>query len=202
MRLIGLARYFSAKYAGNDEMESDISFGVPINAAKTRILKDKLIAIYGKLIGSIVAWPAFAKLEQELKGNAQLQEFKVTMGKFAEFIENNSLKESFGYNVKLIHELNKLRDGFQGIPRDKLFELESTIKSVQDAIWKESKRILNIHDLKGVFLDFPEDVRSKVKDLVPTWDYGPGKSPAYNKIKRRQYETPSDLIKRLMREGK
>jgi hypothetical protein len=200
MRNLGLlAAKFIAKYAISDE--PDMSFGVPINAEKTRILKDKLIAVYEKLTDGITKLPPFIKINKEMKGNAVLEELNRLITNYVSYIENHNLKEDFGFSMKIIHELNRLRNNIKGMSREKIFELENAIKSVQDTIWEEGKRILNIHDLRGTLLDFPEDVRNKVDELVPTWDFGPGKNPAYKKIKIRQYETPTDLMKRLMREN-
>lgn len=201
MKSIALARYFSAKYAENEDMAPDTSLGVPINAAKANLLKEKLILIYGKLTTGITKLPAFVQINKEMHGNPQLVELNILMTHFVKYIATHSLKDCFGYSIKLIDQLNKVRNEIRGMPREKIFELENAIKSVQDNIWEEGKRILNIHNLRGMLLDFPDDVRSKVNELVPTWDFGPGKNPAYKKVKVRQYETPQDVMKRLMREN-
>lgn len=201
MKSIGLARYFSAKYAGNEDMTPDTSLGAPVNAAKAQLLKERLILIYGKLTSGITKLPAFVQINKEMQGNQQLVELNILMTHFVKYVSGHSLKDCFGYSVKLIDQLNKVRNEVKGMPREKIFELENAIKSIQDNIWEESKRILNLHNLRGVLLDFPEDVRSKVNELVPTWDFGPGKNPAYKKINVRKYETPRDVMKRLMREN-
>lgn len=202
MRSLGLlAAKFIAKYAIASPDDPDMSFGIPINAEKTRILKDKLILVYEKLTDGITQLPAFIKINKEMKGHPALETLNTLITNYVDYIESHNLKEDFGFSVKIIHELNGLRNNIKGMPREKIFELENAIKSVQDTIWEEGKRILNIHDLRGTLLNFPEDVRNKVDELVPTWDFGPGKNPAYKKIKIRQYETPADVMKRLMREN-
>lgn len=143
--LIRLAAYFKAKYA----QKEDTSFGSPISAGKTRVLKSV-----------------------------------------------------FNYTTKLIDTLNTLKNAIVGekISREELLLLDAAIKNVQDHIWEESKRILNIHDLRGILLDFPQLEGILEKPPVPTWDFGPGKSPASKSIRRR-WDRAKDLMKRLEQEN-
>ena len=200
MKIGVLAAYFAAKYA-NENLTADTSFGVPINASKTRILKDKLILIYDKLAKDITNLPEFKKLNQELEDNLYWQEFNRLIINFVNYIELHSLKEDFSYSIKLIEVLNTLRNSLipSGMERSQIIALDYAIKGVQDTVWKESKRILNIHDLKSLILHFPElkDILGKV---VPTWDYGPGKNPAKRPIRQRRQHV-ADLIKRLEKEN-
>ncbi len=204
---LSFSRYLLTKYAGfigdrKSPIEGDSSLGAFINPDKVRVLKEKLSEAYDKLTVGITTLPAFIKINKELAGNPYLVELNELIEDFAEFVASNNLKECFTYTVRLIDALNELRDNIKNMPREKIFELENVIKSLQDTIWKEGKRILNIHDLRGLKLEFPEDVQDKFDKIVPTWDYGPGKNPAYSKIKLHRQEKPKDIIKRLMEENR
>lgn len=198
-----LSAYLLAKYGQissykNIEGEPDTSFGVAINAAKTRILKDKLILVYDKINKDITQLPAFKQINEELSDEFYFNVFLDLINNFVVNIEDNSLKDAFSYSVRMIEALNQLRNALikNKMEREKMIDLDTAIRSVQDTIWKESKRILNIHDLKGLILSFPE-LKDKINAIVPTWDYGPGKNPAAGKIRQRRRETVKDLIKRI-----
>jgi hypothetical protein len=201
MKLSALVRYLTIKYAENDQFEADTSFGVSINGAKTRILKDKLILIYDKLTKDITNLPAFIDINKKLGDNAHWLEFNRLIINFVNYIEAHDLKKGFSYSTRLIDKLNELRNALVAskIPREQMIELDIAIRGIQDDIWKESKRILNIHDLRGLELKFPE-LQGILGKVVPTWDYGPGKNPAKGLIKQRRRETVNDLLKRLQKE--
>jgi hypothetical protein len=196
--LIRLAAYFQAKYA----QKEDTSFGASISAEKTRILKDKLILTYDKLAQGITLLPAFQELNQKLAGNPMLEEFNRLIINLVNYVETRDLKSVFNYTTKLIDTLNSLKNAIIGekIPREELLLLDAAITSIQDHIWKESKRILNIHDLRGIELDFPQLEGILEKPPVPTWDFGPGKPPIKPRIRQR-WDRAKDLMKRLEKEN-
>lgn len=196
-----IAKYKYASNYKNIEGEPDTSFGVPINAAKARILKDKLILVYDKINDSITKLPEFKRINFELKDEFYLTVFNDLINNYVANIENLSLKDAFSYSIKMIESLNQLRNALitGKVEREKMIDLDFAIKSIQDTIWKESKRILNLHDLKGLMLSFPE-LKSKINTIVPTWDYGPGKNPAAGRIKQHKRETVKQLMKRLQSE--
>lgn len=201
MRCIGLGRYFQEKYAAEVE---DISFGVSINAIKTRLLKDKLILIYDKINKDITVLPEFIHINQLLEGDFYLTLFNDLVNNYVVNIENSNLKEAFSYSGRMIQALNQLRDALvkSKVDREKMYLLDNMIKSIQDTIWKESKRILNIHNLRGILIDIPE-LQNIINKIVPTWDYGPGKNPTKGLLhKRPKRENASSLIKRLLEEEK
>jgi hypothetical protein len=196
--LIRLAAYLGAKYA----QQEDISLGAPISAEKARILKDKLILIYDKLAQGITSLPAFQELNEKLAGHPMLEEFNRLIINMVNYVETRDLKSIFNYNTKLIDVLNALKNTIIGekIPREELLLLDAAIKSIQDHIWKESKRILNIHDLRGILPSFPQLEGILEKPPVPTWDFGPSpKNPAKPKIRQR-WDRAKDLMKRLEKE--
>lgn len=197
-----LAAYFLSKYSENEDLEADISFGAPISAEKTRILKDKLILVYDKLSKDITQLPTFQKINTVLSNNSFWQEFNRLIINLVNYIEYNNLKNCFNYTTKLIDELNKLRNDLisSGMKREDVLKLDLAIRDIQNTIWKESKRILNIHDLKGLELNFPE-LKGILGKVVPTWDFGPGKNPAKSRIRQRRQHI-ADLIKRLEKENK
>lgn len=219
MSMVKLADYLFVKYAA-DKIKGDISFepeeeapsterdipdtsfGVAINAEKTRILKDKLIAVYDKINKDITKLPAFKQMNEELKGDLHLIAFNDAINDLVVTIEHSNLKDGFSFSVKMIHLLNQLRRDlrFRDISKDKKIQLDYAIKNVQDTIWEESKRILNIHDLRGLELEFPE-LKGLLGKIVPTWDYGPGKSIVQKPIGQRyRQESPKNIMKRLEQE--
>lgn len=200
------------KYAGllNSIASGDTSLGGYITPEKTLILKEKLSEIYDKLIVDIKSYPALNQLILLLHGNKYLEKLNELLDNYTDFIFNNNLKECFTYSIRLIEVLNELRkDAKENMPqnsatnRNKFLTLELLIKNVQDHIWKESKRVLNMHDLTEVKeLPFAKDIVDGLNErFVPTWDYGPGKNPAYKKVKRPRQESASDIIKRLQKEN-
>jgi hypothetical protein len=219
MNIIGLAKYFISKY-GIDELSDnkpsiittpaqkpqgnphDRSFGKPINRDKARILKDKLILVYDKLNREITKLPAFQYINKALSGEHYLNVFNDLINSYVVFVENSSLYDIFSYSIRLIDALNSLRDAIvrTKISRDELIQLDMNIKSVQDTIWKQSKRILNIHDLRGLELEFPE-LKDIIDKAVPTWDFGPGKNPAKGLLRQQRRERIPSMIKRLQDKG-
>lgn len=201
MSLVRLSDYFFTKYAAT-ELEADTSFGVSISPERTRILKDKLIAVYDKLDKKITQLPSFKQLNKELEGSPYLTAFRSALGNFIHDIENSTLKEGFSYSIRIVEALNQLRTFLRSeiMEKDKKVMLDLSIKNIQDTIWKESKRILNIHDLRGLTLEYPElEGILKEQKIVPTWDYGPLKSHVKKPIKQ-QDRTVSELMKRLQKE--
>jgi hypothetical protein len=104
-RITILAAYFQAKYA----QQEDTSFGEPISAEKTRILKDKLILTYDKLAQGITLLPAFQELNTKLAGNPMLEEFNRLIINLVNYVETRDLKSVFNYTTKLIETLNVLK---------------------------------------------------------------------------------------------
>lgn len=219
MNMVKLADYLFIKYAadqikGNISFEPedeapitepsgpDTSFGIPINAEKTRILKDKLIAVYDKINKDITKLPAFKQMNEDLKDDLHLIAFNDAINDLVITIEHATLKDGFSFAVKMIHLLNQLRRDlrFRQLDKNKKIQLDLAIKNVQDTIWEESKRILNIHDLRGLELEFPE-LKGLLGEIVPTWDYGPGKSIVQKPIGQRyRQESPKNIMKRLEQE--
>lgn len=226
MGVFGLSEYFVAKYAAEEDPTSspegteeglelapelqafrghDRSFGVPINRDTTRILKDNLIKIYDKINATITQLPFYKMVNDQLKGHPYLEEFNGMINNLVVHIEKSNLKECFSYSARMINELNKLRDDVASNmkPREKAVELDEMIRRIQDHIWKESKRILNIHNLRGVLINMPE-LQGIMDTVVPTWDFGPGKNPAKGLLSKtpRNVEKPRDLRRRLLEEIK
>lgn len=199
MSQVKLSEYLFIKYAS--EEKPDMSFGKPITPEKTRILKDKIILVYDKLNEDITRLPEFIELNEELRGDPYLAAFNNLINNLVVNIEEMTLKDGFNYAIKMIDALNRLRMGIRKsrvIEKEKIIQLDAAIHNIQDTIWKESKRILNIHDLRGLTLNYPE-LKGILTEIKPTWDYGPGKTNAIKPIKQRQHHT-KDLIKRLERE--
>lgn len=204
MRTIGLAEYFKIKYAGYEEFEGgepDTSFGAPVNAAKARLLKDKIILSYEKVAEGLARLPIYQELAETLKGEFFWDVFQDLINNLAAKIEFMNLKEGFSFSIKMVDALNQLRNALVSGPiqRNKLFELDNGIKVIQDYIWKESKRFLNIHDLRGMLVDVPE-LKGIVNKIVPTWDYGPGKNPSKGLLQKRNPNSSGKLMKRLLKE--
>jgi hypothetical protein len=197
MNMVKLSEYFFIKYAA----EPDTSFGVPITPERTRILKDKLILVYDKLNAHITQLPEFQALNKELKDEPYLKLFNSLIDNFVINIENSTLKEAFSYGAELIDVLNKLRKDYRysKTEKEKKAKFDMAVNNIQDTIWKESKNILNIHDLRGMELDYPELFGIIRDKIVPTWNFGPMRSPVIRPIKQRTHHT-KDLIKRLQQE--
>lgn len=196
-----LAQILLAKYA--EDLGSDTSLGAPINNLKVRVLKDKLILVYDKLTRDITRLPAFQELNAGLADNPHLVEFNRLIINFVNYIEERDLKSIFNYATKLIEKLNELKNSIirSGLPREKVLQFDAAVHSVQETIWKESKRILNLHDLRGIILHFPELKNILEKPPVPTWDFGSfPKSPAQPRI-RQHFDRAKDLMKRLEKEN-
>ncbi len=219
MNMVKLADYLFVKYAA-DKIKGDISFepeeeapstqrdmpdtsfGIPINAEKTRILKDKLITVYDKINKDITKLPAFQQMNEELKDDLHLVAFNDAINDLVVTIEHSTLKDGFSFSVKMIHLLNQLRRDlrFRQISKEKKIQLDYAIKNVQDTIWEESKRILNIHDLRGLELEFPE-LKGLLGKVVPSWDYGPGKNITMKPLGQRyRQESPKNIMQRLEQE--
>jgi len=206
MGILGFAEYLNDRYAGQGDYSGglgDNSFGKPISAEKTRILKDKLILAYDKVHAGITSLPMYQELNSELSFDSNWKSFQNIINNLAANVELLTLKEGFSLSTRLLEELNKLRNSLvtKGVERSKMLKMDEGIKHIQDYIWKESKRILNLHDLKGVFVDAPE-LKGIVDTVVPTWDYGPGKNPTNGLLnKKPKRETPGKLMKRLLEEN-
>lgn len=206
MGILGFAEYLNAKYAGQGDYSAglgDNSFGKPISAEKTRILKDKLILAYDKVHTDITTLPMYQELNSELSFDPYWKSFQNIINNLAANIEFMTLKEGFTLSTRLLGELNKLRNNLvtKGVERSKMLKMDEGIKHIQDYIWKESKRILNLHDLKGMFIDTPE-LKGIVDTVVPTWDYGPGKNPTSGLLhKKPKREHAGKMMKRLMEEN-
>jgi hypothetical protein len=190
--------------------DGDNSLGGYITPEKTLILKEKLSEAYDKLTHDIILLPDFIKINELLKDNIYLKTLHELLEHYADFIFKNNLKECFSYSIRLINILTNLRDEAKRTmslahfnDRQKFFALENMIKSLQNHIWQESKRVLNLHDLRGSKLGLPEDVLDGLnKSFIPTWDFGPGKNPALNRTKRRAPgETAAQIMKRLLKEN-
>jgi hypothetical protein len=155
------------------------------------------------LTQDITQLPAFQELNKQLGDNAHLIELNRLIINFVNYIETHDLKSIFNYANKLIISLNMLGNSIisSGIERANVLKFDTAIRSIQNVIYKESKRILNLHDLRGVTLHFPELKDILDKPPVPTWDFGPGKSPAQSRIRQRWHRT-KDLMKRLELENK
>lgn len=226
MGVFGLSEYFVVKYAAEDptglpdegvegklELDPELkafrghdrSFGVPINKDTVRILKDNLIRVYDKINASITQLPFYQMVNDQLKGHPYLEEFNGMINNLVVHIEKSNLKECFSYSTRMIAALNALRDDVAANmkPRTKSVELDEMIRRVQDHIWKESKRILNIHNLRGTLIKMPE-LEGIIDKVVPTWDFGPGKNPAKGLLSKTplNVEKPRDLRKRLLEEIK
>lgn len=191
------------KYASTD-FAADISLGAPINAQKTRILKDKLISVYDKLMKDITQFPAFQELNKVLVDDPHLMELNRLIINYVNYIEAHDLKSIFSYSNKLIVTLNQLGNSIisSGIARENVLKFDAAIKSLQNLIYKESKRILNIHDLRGASLHFPELKDILDKPPVPTWDFGPGNKKIIQPRIRQRWHHAKDLMKRLEQENK
>ena len=199
--MVRLAGYLFVKYAAQ-ELETDISFGVPINAEKTRILKDKLMGTYDKIDKRLTKLPAFQQLNIELEGSPFLTAFRSAMGTLKSDVKKSSLKEGFSFAIRTIEALNQLQEmlRFDPMNKDKKTQLSHAIRNVQDTIWEESKRFLNIHDLRGLELEYPE-LKGMLGKVVPTWDYGPGRTIARKPLGQRyRQESPKNIMKRLEEE--
>lgn len=205
MALRGLAEYLAIKYAGYEDFSSDppdMSFGKPINAANARILKDKIILAYDKVTQGVTQLPFYHALNQELGTEFYWKLFKDLINNLAANIELMNLKDGFSFSIKLIDALNQLRNSLvtNGMERDKLLKMDEGIKNIQDYIWKESKRFLNIHNLKGTDIEAPE-LKNIVNTIEPTWDYGPGKNPSKGLLyKKPKTERAGGMMKRLLQE--
>lgn len=205
MGIHGLSEYLIAKYAGYEDFASeppDTSFGQPINAIQARILKDKIILTYDKIASGITRLPIYQELNTELAGEFYWNVFKDLINNLAAKIDSMNLKAGFSFSVQLIDALNQLRNAMvKGkVEREKMLKMDSAIKNIQDHIWEESKRFLNLHNLKGTGIDTPE-LKGIVNTIVPTWDYGPGKNPAKGELyKHPPKETPKKMMKRLLQE--
>jgi hypothetical protein len=186
----------------------DISLGKEVSPEKTLILKEKLVEAYDKAAKDVTTLPDFIELNKILEGNVYLKALHELLENYAAFIFEHSLKECFEYSMRFLKTLKNLKDEIRkNLPRYSSGEkrtfsaLENAIISLYNHIWEESKRILNLHDLRGVKLDFPKDiVDGNGQPFIPTWDYGPGKKPALNKTKRR-VENGNDILKRLLKEN-
>jgi hypothetical protein len=196
-----LAAIFLSKYAENEDLGADTSLGKPINAIKTRQLKDKLILIYDKLTKDVTALPAFQDINAKLSDNPHWIEVNRLMINFVNYINDRNLKDGFNYSVKLLDKLNELRNDLirSKIPHDEVIELDNAIRSLQLTMWEETKRFLNIHNLRGVTLDFPE-LSGILEGIKPGWDFSGPKNPVKKPIRQR-WQTVSDLMKRLEREN-
>lgn len=205
MGIKGLAEYFVIKYAGDADLSSDDSLGAVINGDKVRILKDKLILAYGKLEEDVTNLPLFKELNTKFNSNAHWDDFHRLMINFVNYVENNDLKKCFNYNVKLIEKLNDLRFEIahdKSMERKEAFDLTEAIKSISLTIWEESKRIMNLHDLKGLLIRAPEAEKIlNEKTIIPTWDYGPMKNPTQNNVMKMKNTQVTDLKKRLKLES-
>lgn len=205
MGIRGFAEYLGMKYAGYDDFSSnppDTSFGKPISPEKTRILKDKLILTYDKVTSGVTQLPFYQILNKELANEFYWKVFQDLITNLAASIEYLPLKDAFSFSVKLIDSLNQLRNAIVkgGMEREKLLKMDEGIKNIQDYIWKESKRVLNLHDLKGLIIEAPE-LQGIVNTLVPTWDYGPGKNPSKGLLyKKPKTERAGGMMKRLLQE--
>jgi len=206
MGILGFAEYLNDRYEGLGSYAAglgDNSFGKPISAEKTRILKDKLILTYDKVHAGVTQLPMYQELNAELGFDPNWKSFQNLINNLAANVEFMTLKEGFSLSTRLIEELNKLRNNLviKGVERSKMLKMDEAIKHIQDYIWKESKRILNLHDLKGIFIDAPE-LKGIVDTVVPTWDYGPGKNPTSGLLhKKPKRETAGKMMKRLMEEN-
>jgi hypothetical protein len=208
MGMLGLAEYFFAKYAGDENFASglaDTSFGKPISPEKTRLLKDKLILTYDKIHDGITQLPMYQFLNKELAGEQYWGVFKALVDNLAAEVEFLPLKEGWHLSQKLLKALNQLRDALPRIKmdRDKMLQMDEGIKNIQDYIWKQSKRILNIHDIRGILPDTPELVEMFGNQPgIGTWDYGPGKNPAKPTFIKNptKPETSGQMMKRLLKE--
>lgn len=198
MSMVKLATYFYQKYAANDK--PDISFGVSITPERTRILKDKLILVYDKINKKITQLPQFQELNKELSGEFYLKVFNELIDDLVINIEHSTLKDGFSYATRMIDALNRLRHRIsRRIERDKAIQLDLAIKNVQDTIWKEAKNVLNIHDLRGIALEYPEleGISDKPQG---SWQFGPMKSNVNKPMKQRTNESVNQMIKRLQKE--
>jgi hypothetical protein len=188
MSLSSLAAKLSFKYAQElpDSEGADTSFGVPINAKKTRLLKDRLILVYDRLAKNITQLPSFIEINNELGKDHLFKVFKSLIDLYVANIEGQTLKENFNYSVKIIDALNDLRNVIikMKYPRDKMYRLDEAIQSIQEYIWKHTKALINVHDLRGVGLDTPEANAILQQKTIPTWHYGPIESPVKGRIKR------------------
>lgn len=203
MSRVNLADYLFIKYAA-EELQGDTSFGTFINPEKTRILKDKLILVYDKINKDITRLPDFQRINEDLKGDLALIAFNDIINDLVVNVEGSSLKEGFSFAVRMIKALNQLQNDlrFHQIEKAKKAQLSHAIKNISDTIWKESKRILNIHDLRGLELEYPE-LKGILGKIMPTWNYGPLKNPARKPLGQRQRgESISQMIARLEQENK
>lgn len=198
MSIIGLAEYFRIKYAGSYEeyleQAPDMSFGKPINAATARQLKDKLVLLYDKLNEEITQIPIFKTLNEALKDDENWEGFKKFIFSSSEVIDGMDLKDAFIYCVQSIDILNKTRRKIQRMGSTGLMDfraaktMDAGILSIQDYIWKYSKRMMSVHDLRDALMGQDRELKKlvledKVNTIKPTWDYGPGKNPAIEPMK-------------------
>lgn len=212
MSLVKLADYLWFKYAADEAEEEapptqrdmpDTSFGVPINPIKVRILKDRLINQYDKIAQHITQLPEYQWINQTLSGQPHWKAFQDGIAMLAENILALPLKDGFSYAMQMIKALNQVRSDLRlhPMPKSHKERLDLAIKGIQDSMWEESKRFLNIHDLRGIELEYPElkGILGKVK---PTWDYGSGRNPTRKPLgKRYRGETVEEMIARLEKEN-
>ena len=203
MSKVNLAEYLFVKYAA-DQLQGDVSFGVFINPEKTRILKDKLILVYDKINKNITQLPEFQRMNKDLEGEFYLNVFNDLINSLVVKVEKSSLKDGFSYAIQMIKALNELRGSLRfrrEMPKSQKAQLDHNIKNVQDTIWEESKRFLNIHDLRGLQLEFPE-LKNIINEIVPTWDYGKGRNPTRKPLgQRHRGESVSQMMERLEKEN-
>src|SRR5271165_589723 len=132
MGIRGFAEYLDAKYAGQADYESgqaDMSFGLPISAEKTRILKDKLILTYDKVHQGITQLPMYQMLNEELKGEHYWEVFHSLVENLAANVEFMPLKDAFEFSKKLSAALDQLRDSFSRMKmeRSKMLKMDEAI---------------------------------------------------------------------------
>jgi hypothetical protein len=202
MGIKGLAEYFICKYAGNEEadLEADYSFGAKINGEKVRILKDQLILAYSKMEEDVTRLPLLKQLNKDLNDYPNWDEFHRLMINYVNYVEFNDLKKVYNYSIKLLQKLNDLRyDIAQDRTLDKkeAFKATEAIKIIQKTTWEESKRLLNLHDIKGVLIRLPEAEAILDSSIVPTWDYGPGKTPVKERVMTVRKHDAKKLMNKL-----
>jgi hypothetical protein len=190
-----------------EKYAEDTSLGVPINDDKVQILKDKLILIYDRLIDEIYRLPAYKEIAENefISASNEYQEFVRLIVNLTNYVAENDLYHIFNYAIKLIDKLNALANSLprSGLPREEVLLLDGAIKRIQQTIYFENKKLINIHDLKGTIPDFPELSRILKNAPVPTWQYGPGNLRDFVQPRIRQrFDRAKDLIKRLEKEMK
>ena len=172
----GLAEYFVVKYAGMDNLPEDISFGVPINGDKVRVLKDGIQNIYTQIEEDLTALPLFIKLNRNLQDDEQWNEVHKLIMNLINYVEDHDLKSCFTYSIRLLDKLVKMRryiaDKRKDIEFGERFTLQDAVRRVGDHIWKQAKHILNIHDLRGLLIRIPEAERILgLLSIPPAWDF-------------------------------